>query len=102
MKKTCLICLSVYAFVSAFFVSCKRIVVVSSIKRDDLFSLKYGNFENQLNFFDLSETGNDIHTELAMKDGFFYISNGESSLKNHIKRQSAPSARSIMRGRRNC
>lgn len=78
MKKTCLICLIVCAFVSTFFVSCKRSGVVSSIKRDDLFSLKYGNFENQLNFFDLSETGNDIHTELAMKDGFFYISNGES------------------------
>lgn len=62
----------------SIFVSCKRNSVVSSIKRDDLFSLKYGNFENQLNLFDLTETGDIIPTSMAMKNGFFYISNGES------------------------
>lgn len=62
----------------ALFISCKRNTVVSSIKRDDLFSLKYGNFENQLNLFDLAETGDMIPTSMAMKNGFFYISNGES------------------------
>lgn len=77
MKKTAYLCL-VLLGVASIFVSCKRNTVVSSIKRDDLFSLKYGSFENQLNLFDLSDRGNTIPTAMAMKNGFFYISNGES------------------------
>ncbi|MBP5402444.1 MAG: hypothetical protein J6Y36_04720 [Treponema sp.] len=78
MKKSLIIC-TILAISSAFLgISCRRNTVVPSIKRDDLFSLKYGNFENQLNLFDLSETGNLINTSIAMKNGFFYISNGES------------------------
>lgn len=78
MKRTWLRRFALCMSVSVFLISCRASGAVSSIKRDDLFSLKYGNFEDQLNFFDLSGTGNDIHTELEMKDGFFYISNGES------------------------
>lgn len=60
------------------FLSCKQNSVVSSIERNKLFSLKYGNFENQLNLFDLTDSGNIIPTALTMQNGFFYISNGES------------------------
>lgn len=77
MKKTAYLCLILLG-VASIFVSCKRNTVVSSIKRDDLFSLKYGSFENQLNLFDLSDRGNTIPTAMAMKNGFFYITNGES------------------------
>lgn len=60
------------------FCSCNKNTTVSFIEREDLFSLSYGNFENQLNLFDLADTGNFIPTELTMQNGFFYISNGQS------------------------
>ncbi len=78
MKKTSFICLFLSIFGLFFLPCCHRNNVVPSIRRDDLFSLKYGSFENQLNLFDLSEIGNNINTTIAMKNGFFYISNGES------------------------
>lgn len=77
MKKTLLIC-GILLALSSIFISCSNNSVVSAIKRDDLFSLKYGNFEDQLNLFDLSEASDEIPTSMAMKGGFFYICNGES------------------------
>lgn len=58
-------------------VSCNRGKVVNDIKADILFSLEYGNFDDQINLFDITSLMK-INTHLAMKDGFFYISNGES------------------------
>ena len=58
-------------------VSCNRGKVVNDIKADNLFSLEYGNFDDQINLFDITSLMK-INTHLAMKDGFFYISNGES------------------------
>ncbi len=60
-----------------FFYSCKRSNSVVSIKENDLFSINYGSFEDELNLFNLSSTGN-INTHMTMLDGFFYIANGES------------------------
>lgn len=77
MKKILYISVILFSF-SSIFVSCKKNSVISSISRDDLFSLKYGNFENQINLFDLADYGDTIPTSMAMKGGFFYISNGES------------------------
>ena len=57
--------------------SCQKSKVVASLEQDTLFSLKYGNFEDQINLFDLDGVG-EINTSIAMKDGFFYIANGES------------------------
>ena len=62
---------------SVVFISCSKKDVVESITEDELFTLKYGNFEEQINVFSLNEIG-DIQTGLCMKDGFFYIVNGES------------------------
>lgn len=42
-----------------------------------LFTLNYGNFEDELNLFDLAKTGS-IRTYMTMRDGFFYIANGEA------------------------
>lgn len=77
MKKTFYIVVFLLACL-LIFSACNRNTVVSEIKRDDLFSLKYGNFENQLNLFDLADSSAQIPTSMAMKNGFFYIANGES------------------------
>ncbi len=57
--------------------SCGGNKVVSSLESEELFNLEYGNFEEELNMFNLSKIGG-INTSLVMKDGFFYILNGES------------------------
>lgn len=65
---------------AAFFVcgltSCRRSAVVS-VSEDELFSLDYGSFEDELNLYALSSAGS-VHTFMTMRDGFFYIANGES------------------------
>ena len=50
---------------------------VSLLERNEVFSLGYGSFEDELNLQNLSGVG-EIATSLVMKDGFFYIANGES------------------------
>ena len=60
-----------------FFTSCERSAIVSTLEEEPLFSMSYGNFEDQLNMFSVAEVGN-IETTIAMRDGFFYIANGES------------------------
>ena len=63
---------------SLFLFSCKKGESVASVKRQELFSLKYGAFEGQLNLAGgLNATG-AVRTAIAMRDGFFYVSNGES------------------------
>ena len=62
---------------SVCFFSCTNSPSVESVKEDELFSLSYGRFEDQLNMFDLSDIGN-VHTTMTMRDGFFYIANGEA------------------------
>lgn len=57
--------------------SCNRNRIVSSIEKEDLFTLDYGSFEDQVNLFNFFRAG-DINTSLYMRDGFFYIVNGES------------------------
>jgi len=71
---------AVAAFLSFFLIllsACTRKNVVESITEDELFTVSYGNFEEQLNIFSLNEVG-DIETGIFMKDGFFYVVNGES------------------------
>lgn len=69
---------SLLAIFSVCFFSCKKTGSVASVKRQELFSLKYGSFEEQLNLAGgLNATG-AVNTAIAMRDGFFYVSNGES------------------------
>ncbi|MBQ0040373.1 MAG: hypothetical protein KBS64_08105 [Treponema sp.] len=65
------------AVVPLVFLSCSKSRVVASVEKENLFSLEYGNFEDELNLFDLGHSG-EINTSLCMHDGFFYILNGES------------------------
>lgn len=58
--------------------SCVQSSKVLTISENELFKVNYGNFEEQLNLFDISSPGN-IRTAVTMRDGFFYVVNGEVS-----------------------
>jgi hypothetical protein len=49
---------------------------VLSVTREDLFSLDIGRLEDQIDLFDLEGDRSVQKTSLAMRDGLFYISNG--------------------------
>ncbi len=68
-----------FAFILTCFLlsSCGKSSLVHSLNENRLFSLDYGNFEDELNLFDLAGTGT-VSTFMEMRDGFFYIANGES------------------------
>lgn len=68
--------LAVFAALCVF-ESCRRSNVVAAVNENTLFTLKYGNFEDELNLFNLSQAGS-VNTYMTMRDGFFYIANGES------------------------
>ena len=57
--------------------SCTRNNTIQSISETELFTLNYGNFEEQLSVADLNDVGN-IRLGIAMRDGFFYIVDGYS------------------------
>ncbi len=57
--------------------SCSKNDVVESISENQLFTIPYGNFEEQLSIFDLNNVGN-IRNGITMRDGFFYITDGKS------------------------
>lgn len=50
---------------------------ISTLERKHIFSLEYGSFEDQLNLFNFSGE-RELSTSIVMRDGFFYIANGES------------------------
>lgn len=64
-------------FFALFFASCEKYARIKTVEEDELFSMNYGNFEDELNLFGITKVG-DIRTEIAMRDGFFYIVNGEA------------------------
>lgn len=59
------------------FAGCSHSKTVASVNQNQLFTLKYGTFEDELNLFNLSQVGT-VNTTMTMRDGFFYIANGES------------------------
>lgn len=63
--------------VAIFCASCSLKKDKSHLQMQELFSLQYGNFEDEINLFDLAET-KDIATFHDMHDGLFYIANGRS------------------------
>lgn len=65
-----------FFIVCLFFTGCENQKLLS-LKQQDLFTLNYGTFEDELNMLSLSENA-DIHSYLYMQDGFFYISNSEA------------------------
>ncbi len=63
--------------VSFLFTSCIGNETVQSISETELFKIPYGKFEEQLSVSDLNNVG-DVRYGITMRDGFFYIINGES------------------------
>lgn len=69
MKKVSVV---LFSFLSLLFYSCFNAEKILSIDEIKLFELNYGNFEEQLNLFDVSKIG-AINTSLTMRDGFFIL-----------------------------
>ncbi|MBO4532480.1 MAG: hypothetical protein J5726_02150 [Treponema sp.] len=63
--------------ISIIFSACTRSNTIQSISETELFSLEYGNFEEQISVVDLNQIG-DIRLGISMRDGFFYIVDGYS------------------------
>ncbi len=62
------------AWILCFF-SCTDTQTVTSLRREKLFHLNYGRFEDELDMFDLdSPVAPNVY--LCMQDGFFFITNG--------------------------
>lgn len=65
-----------FCLIFALFSGCKG-AGIESIGENNLFSVPYGNFEEQISISELNEVGN-CRFGIAMRDGFFYLINGES------------------------
>ncbi|MCR5764124.1 MAG: hypothetical protein K6G00_12160 [Treponema sp.] len=76
MKKSLYI-IVLCVFFLTFFAGCSQSGGIATLEKKEIFTLDYGNFENQLNIFDISSV-NDINTSLVMRNGFFYIMNSEA------------------------
>ena len=87
MKKNNGFSLSFVIEVAAFFLSvslalslftgCSKKNIIQSINENELFTLDYGNFEEQLSVADLNNVGG-VRIGITMRDGFFYIVDGEA------------------------
>ena len=58
-------------------VSCNK-STTGNLKREHLFSIKYGNFEDQLHLFQLASPYIRPDSQLYMNDGIFYLSNSSA------------------------
>ena len=75
-KRKCFFSSIILASLFIFF-GCFRNKGVSSLNEENLFSIEYGNFEDEINLFDITAVGS-LSTYMTMHNGFFYIANGES------------------------
>lgn len=69
--------LSLLIFISIFLSACSKNGTVKSISENELFTIPYGNFEEQISVTDLNTVGS-VRYGIFMRDGFFYVVNGES------------------------
>ena len=67
---------SVLIFISLLFSTCNRSTGLRSVDREDLFSLEIGRLEDQIALFNLEGTMGIRRSSIAMRDGLFYISDG--------------------------
>lgn len=72
--------LAAAALVTAFALSsCSDERAITELKREQLFTLGYGVNEDQLNLFSLDGKSPPQKTRLAMRDGIFFVSNGNAA-----------------------
>lgn len=76
MKKLKLF-LTAISLTSILFTGCIKSETVKSISENQLFSIPYGNFEEQISVTDLNTVG-AVRLGIYMRDGFVYLVNGES------------------------
>lgn len=50
-----------------------------AVKREQLFTLSYGPAEDQINLFQIDNGSNPQKTRIAMREGIFYIANGNGA-----------------------
>ncbi len=60
-----------------FFAACREEKTVLTMDDYETIKINYGNFEDELNFFDMADIG-EFNCGTCMRDGFFYIANAES------------------------
>ena len=68
----------IFAFLALISNGCKK-GETERFEREDLFNLSIGKMENQLNLFELPGIPFTQKVRVFMQDGFFYISNGNST-----------------------
>ena len=64
------------------FFSCNKDSVVGNLKTEELFSLKYGNYEDEFHLYTSKPA--DYFSSLTMRDGFFYIADSASKKVNQF------------------
>jgi len=71
--------LIIAAALAALLASCSDARDVTALQREQLFTLGYGVLEDQLNLFSLEGNAPPAKTALAMRDGIFFVSNGNAA-----------------------
>ena len=72
------LCIAVYCVFSFCAVSGGK-KKTGNLERKQLFSIKYGNFEDQLDLFQLASPYVRPDSQLVMDDGIFYLNRGIDS-----------------------
>lgn len=67
----------IFTLLALLFLSCKSKKETLPLEAAELFGIDYGSFEEQLSMFNVA-TPEGSATSLYMRDGFFYITNGEA------------------------
>lgn len=72
MKKFLVVCCCVC--ISSLFISCSDKKTTKTLEREDLFSLQYGNFENEINLSRMEQSSYSA-ANLCLNNGIFFLSN---------------------------
>ena len=68
-----------FLILAGLIVTCDRSVQVQSVAREDLFKLDIGRLEDQIALYKLEGDRGVRHTDMVMRDGYFYISDGNGA-----------------------
>jgi hypothetical protein len=59
--------------------SCQGKPAVSAVRREQQFTLGYGPGDDQIDLFQLENSGSPLKTRIAMREGIFYVANGNGA-----------------------
>lgn len=66
----------IYIFLTIFLFNCKEEEVKTVLLQENNFTLPLGNMDNELDFFSREGVPFSLRSDIFMKDGIFYIANG--------------------------